>query len=94
MLDDSGEEVKRKTIWVNQPLRYKNVTFYQADWAIASVKIRLNNSPVFDLKMAALKSDTGGKIWGTWVPTKPDMSAGVSLVAQLLARRPRRSVLF
>ncbi len=82
VLDDSGAEVKRQTISVNQPLRYKNVTLYQADWAVASVKVRLNNSPIFDLKMAALKSDTGGKLWGTWVPTKPDMSAGVSLIAQ------------
>lgn len=81
VLDDAGEEVKRKTIWVNQPLRYKNVTLYQADWSVAAVKVRLNNSPVFNLPMAALASN-GGRLWGTWVPTKPDMSEGVSLVAQ------------
>ncbi len=81
VLDDSGEEVKRKTIWVNQPLRYKNVTLYQADWSVAAVRVRLNNSPVFNLPMAPLQTDSG-KVWGTWVPTKPDMSEGVSLVAQ------------
>lgn len=81
VLDDAGEEVKRKTIWVNQPLRYKNVTLYQADWAVGAVKVRVNNSPVFNLQMAPLET-TGGKLWGTWVPTKPDMSEGVSLIAQ------------
>ncbi|MGB3298813.1 MAG: cytochrome c biogenesis protein, partial [Phormidesmis sp.] len=81
VLDNDGEEVKRKTIWVNQPLRYKNVTLYQADWSVAGVKVRLNNSPVFNLPMAALKAE-GGRLWGTWVPTKPNMSEGVSLVAQ------------
>ena len=81
VLDDTGEEVKRKTIWVNQPLRYKNVTLYQADWAVGAVKVRVNNSPVFNLQMAPIES-TAGKIWGTWVPTKPDMSEGVSLIAQ------------
>ena len=81
VLDDSGTEVKRKTIWVNQPLRYKNVTLYQADWSVAAVKVRINNSPVFNLPMAELKTDSG-RVWGTWVPTKPDMSEGVSLVAQ------------
>lgn len=81
VLDDSGEEVKRKTIWVNQPLRYKNVTLYQADWSVAAVKVRLNNSPIFNLPMAPLETESG-KLWGTWVPTKPDMSEGVSLVAQ------------
>ena len=81
VLNNSGEEVKRKTIWVNQPLRYKNVTLYQADWSVAAIKVRLNNSPIFDLPMAALESESG-RLWGTWVPTKPDMSEGVSLVAQ------------
>ncbi|WP_121970552.1 cytochrome c biogenesis protein [Leptolyngbya sp. BC1307] len=81
VLDDSGTEVKRKTIWVNQPLRYKNVTLYQADWSVAAVKVRMNNSPIFNLPMAELKTDSG-RVWGTWVPTKPDMSEGVSLVAQ------------
>ncbi len=81
VLDSSGEEVKRKTIWVNQPLRYKNVTLYQADWAVGAVKVRINNSPTFNLQMAPLAVE-GGKLWGTWVPTKPDMSEGVSLIAQ------------
>jgi cytochrome c biogenesis protein len=81
VLDKLGQEVDRKTIWVNQPLRYKNVTLYQADWSVAAVKVQLNNSPIFYLPMAALESDSG-KLWGTWVPTKPDMSEGVSLVAQ------------
>ena len=81
VLDSAGEEVKRKTIWVNQPLRYKNVTLYQADWAVGGIKVRINNSPTFELAMASLEVE-GAKLWGTWVPTKPDMSAGVSLIAQ------------
>ncbi len=81
VLDRTGEEVKRKTIWVNQPLRYKNVTLYQADWAVGGVKVRINNSPTFELAMAPLDVK-GAKLWGTWVPTKPDMSTGVSLIAQ------------
>lgn len=82
VLDRDGQEVKHKTIHVNEPLRYKGVTLYQANWAIAAVKVRLNNSPIFQLPMAPL--DTGGKgqIWGTWLPTKPDLSEGVSLVAK------------
>ncbi|MEM6451316.1 MAG: cytochrome c biogenesis protein [Cyanobacteria bacterium P01_D01_bin.105] len=82
VLDNDGEEVKRKTIWVNEPLRYKNVTLYQADCSVAQVNVRLNNSPTFELAMADLNSEGGSRLWGTWVPTKPDMSEGVSLVAQ------------
>lgn len=82
VLDKDGKEVKRKTIHVNEPLRYRGVTLYQANWAIAGIQVKLNNSPIFQLPMAPL--DTGGKgqLWGTWMPTKPDLSDGVSLVAK------------
>ncbi|HEY9806753.1 MAG TPA: cytochrome c biogenesis protein ResB, partial [Candidatus Obscuribacterales bacterium] len=80
--DNQGQEVKRKTIHVKEPLRYKGVTLYQADWAIAAAQVRINKSPVFQLPMGQLETGGAGRIWGTWVPTKPDMSTGVSLVAK------------
>jgi cytochrome c biogenesis protein len=82
VLNADGEEVKQKTIHVNEPLRYRNVTLYQADWSIAAVRLRLNNSPVLELPMAPLENGGQGRIWGTWVPTLPDMSQGVSLIAK------------
>ncbi len=82
VLDTQGQEVDRKTIHVNEPLRYQGVSLYQADWAIAAVRVRLNNSPIFQLPMAQLNTGGKGRIWGTWIPTKPDLSTGVSLVAR------------
>jgi cytochrome c biogenesis protein len=32
--------------------------------------------------MAQLDSGGQGRIWGTWIPTKPDLSQGVSLLAR------------
>ncbi|HEY9814044.1 MAG TPA: cytochrome c biogenesis protein ResB, partial [Candidatus Sericytochromatia bacterium] len=55
---------------------------YQTDWAIAGVRVRLNNSPIFQLPMAQLDTGGKGRIWGTWIPTKPDLSEGVSLLAK------------
>ncbi len=82
VLDNQGNEVKRKTIHVNEPLRYHGVTLYQADWAIAAIRVKLNNSPIFQLPMALLDTGNQGRIWGTWLPTKPDLSEGVSLVVK------------
>jgi cytochrome c biogenesis protein len=82
VINDRGEELKRKTIYVNQPLRYDGVTFYQTNWAIAAVQVQLNNSPIFQLPMAKLDTQGGGNIWGTLVPTKPDMSESVFLLAK------------
>lgn len=82
VLDAAGEEVDRKTIFVNQPLRHRGVTLYQADWGIAAIRVRFNNSPVLELPMSLLDTGGKGRLWGTWVPTKPDLSAGVSIVAK------------
>ncbi|MEH2141951.1 cytochrome c biogenesis protein [Nostoc sp.] len=82
VLNNQGQEVDHKKIFVNEPLRYHGVTFYQTDWGIAAVRVQFNNSPIFQLPMAQLKTNGNGRIWGTWVPTKPDLSEGVSLLAK------------
>jgi cytochrome c biogenesis protein len=82
VINPAGDELKRKTIHVNEPLRYNGVTLYQADWGIASVRVRLNNSPVLELPMGQIATTGKNRIWGTWLPTNPeDTSEGVSLVA-------------
>jgi cytochrome c biogenesis protein len=82
VLDQQGQEVDQQTIYVNKPLRYRGVTFYQTDWGIAAVQVRLNKSPIFQIPMAQLDTGGKGRIWGTWIPTKPDLSEGVSLLAR------------
>ncbi len=81
VLDRTGKEVDRQTIHVNQPLRYDGVTFYQANWDIAAVRFTLNQSPVLQLPMTPLQAKgTNSKVWGSWLPTKPDLSEGVTLI--------------
>jgi len=80
ILDEDNQEVDRQTIHVNQPLKHEGVTLYQADWSIAAVRVQMNNSPVLQLPMAPLQAPGGGRLWGTWVPTKPDLSAGATLL--------------
>ncbi|MEH1788425.1 MAG: cytochrome c biogenesis protein [Nostoc sp.] len=83
VLNNQGKEIDHKKIFVNEPLRYHGITFYQTDWGIAGVRVQFNNSPIFQLPMAQLNTNgKGGRIWGTWVPTKPDLSEGVSLLAK------------
>lgn len=82
VLNNQGKEVDHKKIFVNEPLRYHGVTFYQTDWGLSAVQVKLNNSPVFQLPMAQLDTKGQGRIWGTWIPTKPDLSEGVSLLAK------------
>ena len=43
MLDNHGFEIKRKTIFVNEPFLYKGITLYQTDWNAIGLRIKLNN---------------------------------------------------
>jgi cytochrome c biogenesis protein len=63
-------------------LRYDGVTFYQTSWGIAGAKVQLNNSPIFQLPIAQLPTENKANLWGTWIPTKPDLSEGVSLIVK------------
>lgn len=82
IVDEAGQERDRRTISVNHPLRYQGVTLYQTSWGIAGVQIQLNNSPILQLPMRPLEIEGPGQFWGTWVPLKPDLSEGVSLIAR------------
>lgn len=82
VVDQAGKDVDQQTIYVNKPLRYRGVTIYQTDWGIAAVRVRLNNSPTFQIPMAQLDTQGKGRLWGTWIPTKPDMSQGASVLAR------------
>jgi cytochrome c biogenesis protein len=75
-----GSEVKRQTIFVNQPLSYAGVTVYQADWSIDSITVRVNQSPAFHLPAIPVATGKGSKLWGTFIPTKPDLSAGLTVL--------------
>lgn len=81
VLDNLGQEVDRKTIHVNEPLRYKGVTLYQADWSIAGIAVKFNNSPVLNIPISRLNIPNA-RLWGTFLPIKPDGSDGVSLIVK------------
>jgi cytochrome c biogenesis protein len=82
VIDQEGKEIDRQTIKVNEPLRHQGVTFYQTSWGISAVRVQINNSPIFQLPMASIDTKGNGQLWGTWIPTKTDLSEGVSLLAR------------
>jgi len=49
LLTNEGQEIKRKTIFVNEPLVFKNIVLYQTDWDIAGIKFKLNETETFQL---------------------------------------------
>ena len=69
ILDSAGEEVKKKTIYVNEPLRYKGIVFYQTDWSITSLSINVDGQVNFQLPLRSITVKGEGKFWIASLPT-------------------------
>ena len=68
LFDLNGKEVMRKTISVNNPLRYGGFTIYQTDWGFSALQILKNDEGPFNLAVAPLKINGDKKLYGTFLP--------------------------
>ncbi len=67
-LDFSSEDLKLneiKTAKVNQPIRFKGLTIYQADWAISNVVLEIDNI-LYQLQLKEIP-EIGNQVWGVLV---------------------------
>jgi cytochrome c biogenesis protein len=62
LFDQKGNEVKRKIIFVNEPLVYKNLTLYQTDWNIVGLKLRLGSEKVVQVPLKKI-TKSGNRFW-------------------------------
>lgn len=58
----------RKTISVNDPLRYGGFTIYQTDWSLSTLQIMKDDEGPFNLALAPLKVNGDKKLYGTFLP--------------------------
>ena len=55
-----------KTISVNFPLRYNELTVYQTDWNVIGLRLKIDDK-LYQLPLTAF--DKGKNLWGTWIPS-------------------------
>jgi cytochrome c biogenesis protein len=66
ILDNFGNEIKQQTISVNNPLRYKQIDFYQSDWNLIGIRIKnINENKIVELPLFPLNNKN--KSWVTWI---------------------------
>ena len=63
ILDNNLQIQKEKTIFVNEPLRYSGVTFYQTDWSIVSLKFTLNKRESIDIPLREIAGENTSRFW-------------------------------
>lgn len=77
LLDLNGKEVMRKTISVNDPLRYGGITIYQTDWGFSALQVSKDGEGPFNLAMAPLQINGDKKLYGTILPVGDTNSPNV-----------------
>ena len=79
LLSPDGKELKRKTIFVNEPLVFDDLVFYQTDWDIIGLKLRLPNQQEFQLPLKKITKG-GRKFWFGSLPIDSLGKSKISIV--------------
>ncbi|PPD71683.1 hypothetical protein GOBAR_DD31411 [Gossypium barbadense] len=77
LFDMNGKEVMRKTLSVNDPLRYGGITIYQTNWSFSALQILKDGEGPFNLAMAPLTINGDKKLFGTFLPVGDTDSSNV-----------------
>jgi cytochrome c biogenesis protein len=79
ILNVEGNEIERKTIFVNSPARYRGINYYQTDWNLIALRIKDKASQYFEYPLINL-GNSQQKVWITWVSDNSDLKQGVILL--------------
>lgn len=93
LFDMNGKEVMRKTLSVNDPLRYGGITIYQTNWSFSALQILKDGEGPFNLAMAPLTINGDKKLFGTFLPVGDTDSSNVKGIS-MLARDLQSIVLY
>jgi cytochrome c biogenesis protein len=75
ILNNQGNEIKRKTISVNYPLIYQGIYYYQTDWNLVGLRFKnLSNQNIEYPLVNGLNNQN--KIWLTWISNNNSLNDG------------------
>jgi len=79
ILNIEGNEIERKTIFVNSPARYRGINYYQTDWNLLGLRIKDEQSQFLQYPLINL-GNSQNKIWITWIPDSLELKQGIILL--------------
>ena len=63
ILDTNVSLLNSKTIYVNEPLRYKGIVFYQTDWGITSLNLTVDSDKLIELTLTLVDTSSNNRFW-------------------------------
>ena len=79
ILNIDGNEIARKTIFVNSPITYQDIDYYQTDWNLIGLRIKDENSYIFQYPLISILNDRN-KVWLTWIPFDKELKNGLTIL--------------
>ena len=77
ILNNQGNEAKRQTIFVNNPLIFNKIYYYQTDWNLTSIRLQNLAKNKIDYPLAnILPKNNKLKLWLTWISTESKRNKG------------------
>jgi cytochrome c biogenesis protein len=79
ILNVEGNEIERKTIFVNSPVKYNGVDYYQTDWNLIGLRVQNPDSSIVQYPLISILNNRN-KVWLTWIPTDQDLKKGITIL--------------
>jgi len=76
VLNPQGKEIKRTTSFVNSPLIYKGIYYYQTDWNLLGLRFQNFENQIFEYPLVNILNKQN-KVWLTWIPTNQTFNEGI-----------------
>ena len=79
ILNLDGNEIVRKTIFVNSPAKYNGIDYYQTDWNLVGLRIKNKDFSIFQYPFINLPENKE-KLWLTWISTNAQLNEGITIL--------------
>ena len=76
ILNQQGNEIKRKTISVNYPLVFKGVYYYQTDWNLVGLRFQFITNSIIEYPLTNIFGNQE-KVWLTWIGNQENPQEGI-----------------
>ena len=84
ILNVDGNEIERKTIFVNSPVKHQGVDYYQTDWNLIGLRIKTDKDPIPVQYPLVSILNNKQKVWITWIPSDSSLQNGVTILTDNL----------
>jgi cytochrome c biogenesis protein len=81
IIDNLGTELQQQTIFVNEPAKVNTINYYQTDWNLLGLRVKLNNLNLFQYPLISISIlNQKSKIWISWISNSQTLKDGFAIL--------------